>query len=287
MKVTIIGSGAVGASIGYALTFVKEVSDIVFIDVNNDLAVGEALDISPGISDSSTIVRGGSYIDCETSDIIIISAGRNRKPGQTRDDLLEVNRKIMDGIAEKLVPVYKNSFIIVVSNPVDYLTGYLARKGFMSKYKICGTGCMLDASRWIFSLSKYLRVKNKDLNLFVIGKHGDGQQILWDMVNVGGMRLEEFCAMKDIAWNVTVKNDLSMIVTNMGGDIIAKKGKTQYGIASVVVYMVKLLADTDKKVVSVSNVLENSDITKTCSSLVLMGNMCITDISEKVDFVNL
>ncbi|MCD7929014.1 MAG: hypothetical protein LUF86_02500 [Clostridiales bacterium] len=200
-KVTIIGSGGVGSAIGYALNFIPSVNMIVFVDLNIRAADGEALDIGHGIGALSTAsVRAGDYEDCRNSDVIIITAGFGRQVGETRDDLRERNQKVMDSVLSKLRPFYTDSFVIVVSNPVDYLTGYVSRQGFIPAEKLCGTGCMLDTSRWISELCRYLNVKCSRVHAYSVGKHGSGQRLLWPLVTVDGKPIDDFCREQGITW---------------------------------------------------------------------------------------
>ena len=280
-KITIIGSGGVGSAIGYALNFIPGVDKIVFIDRNQKAADGEALDIGHGIGALSSVsVRAGDYEDCRNSDIIIITAGINRQVGQTRDDLLERNQQIMDAILSELQPFYTDSFVIIVSNPVDYLTGYVASKGIIPKNKLCGTGCMLDTSRWICELSKYLNVKNNRIKAYAVGKHGSGQRLLWPLVTVDGLPIQTFCQQNGISWNGQVKEWLHQKVTEMGADIISKKGKTQYGIATVTAYLVQALLGKERTLVSVTHALCIPADGAFVSSLAYLGDLWIEAADE-------
>lgn len=271
-KVVIIGSGFVGAAIGYALTYIKSISEIVFIDKRIEAVQGETMDISHGISSISTaFVREGDYADCMDSDVIIITAGMNRKVGQTRMDLLENNKKIIDDIMDGLKNVYKDSFVIVVSNPVDVLTEEVVRKGIIPEDRICGTGCILDTSRWISEIAKYLKVSTGRITAYAVGKHGTEPLMLWNMAKVDGEPIEEYCKKSSIVWNEEIKTQLQKKVTEMGAEIISRKGKTQYGIATVVAYLVECLQKDMDTLVTVGTTLGAED--KSVSSrLVYMGD---------------
>lgn len=271
-KIVIIGSGFVGAAIGYALTYIKSVSEIVFIDKRIEAVQGETMDIAHGISSMSTaIVREGDYSDCVDSDIIIITAGMNRKVGQTRMDLLEQNKRIMDDIMDELKNVYKDSFVIIVSNPVDALTEDVINKGIIPEEKICGTGCMLDTSRWISEIANYLKISTSRITAYSVGKHGTEPQMLWEMAKVDDEPIEEYCKKNEIPWDEEVKGQLQKRVTEMGAEIIQRKGKTQYGIATVVAYLVECLLKDEETLVTVGTTLGVSD-NCVSSRLVYMGN---------------
>lgn len=270
-KITIIGSGYVGAAIGYALTYMESIDEVILIDIQLQASEGEALDINHGISAiSTTNVRVGTYEDCKNSDIIIITAGKNRKPGQTRNDLLVSNRKIISEIMEHLKEVYQNSFVILVSNPVDLLTEFIAKQRLIPENQLCGTGCMLDTSRWISEIANYLHIKNSRITAYAVGEHGIEQYILWSLVKVDGITIEDYCKKEQIIWNDIIKNQLHKVVTNMGEEIIRKKEKTQYGIATVVAYLVNSILNEEDRLVSVGTTLGSSNMT-VCSRLVYMG----------------
>ena len=258
-KIVIIGCGGVGAAIGYSIMLTDEAEEIVFIDPAVDRMRGEILDMDQGLGYMrNTSVRAGDYADCADCDIIIITAGRNRKPGETRRDLLEGNKQIMTGILEQIRPYYKDSFVIIISNPVDALTQVAYEQGFIPADKLCGTGCILDTSRWICELAKYLQADKNKVTGWAVGEHGSGQYMLWDSVKVDGSPVEDYCAANHIAWNEEVKERLQKTVTDMGADIIARKGRTQYGIAGTTTYLVKCLMGQEKTPVSISCKPESS-----------------------------
>lgn len=283
-KVTIIGSGCVGASIGYALSFFPQIEETVLVDIKRELAEGEAMDIfSASCCMGTGNVRAGSYEDCADSDILILTAGINRRPGQTRDDLLDANEKIIGSVMENIRPFYNNSFVIVVTNPVDALTKFVAECGFIPADKLCGTGCMLDTARWIAELSGYLKVKAGRVAAFAVGKHGSEQRLLWSLTKVDNIPIEEYCQRNGITLDEPVKYKLQQTVENMGAEVIARKGKTQYGIASVTAKLVAALLQEKELLVSVGTVLGGLADNKLVSKLVYIGNGKIRLAEEYAD----
>ncbi|MCD8009182.1 MAG: hypothetical protein LUF68_09705, partial [Clostridiales bacterium] len=276
-----------GAASGYALTFIPSVKMIVFVALNLRAADGEALDIGHGIGALSTAsVRAGDYEDCRNSDVIIITAGFGRQVGETRDDLRERNQKVMDSVLSKLRPFYTDSFVIVISNPVDYLTGYVSRQGFIPAEKLCGTGCMLDTSRWISELSRYLNVKCSRVHAYSVGKHGSGQRLLWPLVTVDGKPIDDFCREQGVTWDDRIKAWLEEKVTEMGADIIAKKGRTQYGIATVAAYLVQLLLGEEMTLVSVTHTLRPFTGPEPLSDLAYLGDRHIALAENEERFLS-
>ncbi len=271
-KVVIIGSGCVGSSIAFALSFIEDIKEIILLDVNEQLVEGEVMDIRSGIGNTSDAkIKSGSYHDCIDCDVIIISAGKSREVGQKREDLWSENSKIMKSIIDKIRPVYHNSFVIIVSNPVDELTQYAADQGVFPQEKLCGTGCMLDTFRLIIALSDYFKVKSSRIFAYSVGTHGDRQKVLWDEIKIDEKPIAEYCNIKNIEWNDEIKGKIHKEVTNLGMEIISKKGKTQYGIAKVVAYLIEKLFNKSKTIVSVDTNLGtlNNGVT---SKLVYIGH---------------
>lgn len=280
IKVTVIGTGAVGSAIAFGLNFIKGVQEVVLIDVNEAQMQGEALDISHGLKElSTTQTRVGTYEDCEDSEIIIITAGINRKVGQTREDLLEVNKGIVEDVMSNIRPFYKNSFVIVVSNPVDRLTAHIIDMDIVPQDKICGTGCMLDTSRCVSEIAKYLNVSIDKVYAFSIGTHGSAQQIMWDEVKIDGVPVAEYCENNNVEWNDEVKDRIHSSVTDMGATIISQKGRTQYGIAMATMHLVKALIRKEPTVVSVGTAF-NVNNGKANSNLVYMHDMKVQLVDQ-------
>ncbi len=271
-RIVIIGSGNVGAAISYALMYQSDIQEIVLLDVNRERALGVAMDINHGIHQISTcFIRVGTYADCVDSDAVIICAGKNRTKNQTREELLEENQKIMDQILTEMMPYYTDSFVIVVSNPVDALTEYIIKRNIFSEKKVIGTGCLLDTSRWISVLSDYLKVPSSKIEAYAVGKHGDKHILLWEFVKVENVSIKKYCEKNNIVWNEKIKQDLHFCVANMGTEIIAKKGISQYGIATVVAYLISIIFG-DKKVLSVVGTICNDENKCVKSRLCYIGN---------------
>lgn len=257
-RITIIGTGAVGSAIAWTLAIHKSAAEIILIDQIHPLAEGEAMDMQNAVPLISTVtIRTGSYTDCADADCIIITAGRSRHEGESRNDLLEGNRSIMLNILDKLAPHYKGCYLIIVSNPVDALT-YLAANYFKNySTKIIGTGTLLDSARLRVTLAEYLHVSPGDISAYVIGEHGEHQMPLWNMTTVEQLPIDEYCEMHRIPWDMEIKSRFSLQIRNMGREIISKKGKTQYGISACVANLVKYLSVAKKAPICLSHRLEN------------------------------
>lgn len=232
-KVAIVGAGAVGSSIAYALTIRNLASEIVLIDVDANRAKGEALDIQHGISYMGTSsVRAGGYEDCSNCDLIIVTAGRARRVGETRLDMISDNIGIMKNVAEQIKKYYTHGVIMVVSNPVDILTYKMAEWMNLPNGRVFGTGCILDTSRLISSISDYTGINTEAIKCNIVGEHGDTQFPVWSRLSIAGLSMDEYCENVGLEWGDDQKTELYERIRSMGAEIIASKGRTHYGIAT-------------------------------------------------------
>ena len=193
-KVTIIGAGSVGSTIAYTMTVKGIASEIVLIDINEDKALGEAMDIKQGTPFCFPVtVYSGSYKDAEGSDVVIISSGLPRKPGQTRLDLAQTNVNIIKQIAPEIAKYAPDALYIIVSNPVDILTYAFMKYSGLPENKIIGSGTILDTARLRSYLSDYFGVSQKNIHAYVMGEHGDSSFIPWSLAKVAAVGIEDFC----------------------------------------------------------------------------------------------
>ncbi len=234
-KVVIIGAGYVGSSIAYALTIRNLAREIILIDKNETKAVGEALDIQHGIPYmGSSSVRCGSYEDIRDSDLIIITAGRSRKPGETRLELIQDNVLIMKSVVDSILEYYTRGTVMVVSNPVDIMTYVCDQWMGLPAGRVFGTGCVLDTSRLVRGIANYTRIHVEAVKCNIVGEHGDTQFPVWSRLAIAGVPMDEYCHNVHLAWGDAQKEDLYERVKNMGAEIIRAKGRTHYGIATCV-----------------------------------------------------
>ena len=252
-KAAIIGAGFVGASIAYVLAMRESVSEIVLIDMDRVKAEGEAMDIRHGIRGMGTVnLYAGDYKDIADCEVIIITAGRNRRVGENRLDLAKDNVKILHSVVESMKPYYNGCVVIMVANPVDIMT--LKAQEWLDKKDgtIFGTGCVLDTSRFIRLISDHVGLSANFVYADIVGEHGDSQVPIWSRVRVAGMAIDEYCEKYNIEWNEDVKNRIAEETKKMGGVIIKNKGKTHYGIATSVCYLVESIINKKSIVAPVS-----------------------------------
>ena len=277
-KVTIIGAGSVGATIAYTLVANGPVSEIVLIDINQDKANAEAIDIfqaTPFLT--SAKIYAGTYEDAAGSDIVIITSGVGRKPGQSRIDLTQINVNILKSIAKDVVKAAPDAIYLLVANPVDILTYVFCKITGVPKNRVIGSGTSLDTIRLRSRLSEIYGVNQKQVHAYVLGEHGDSSFVAWSKADISGVPLAEYEAA------VTDKNVLSIenytheeveeYVKKSGGKIIAGKGATFYGIAASVCHIVKNIYSGADTVTTVSTMMEGEyGVSDVClSTLCLLG----------------
>ena len=255
-KVAIIGAGYVGSSIAYALALKDVAREIVLIDINQEKTDGEAKDIRHGLPGIGTAdLYAGDYSGCADCDLIIITAGRGRKPGESRLDLTNENAKIMRSVIDSIQKYYTRGVLLIISNPVDVLTYKAAEWMNLPNGMVFGSGCILDSSRFVRTVADYVGLSTGVINGYVVGEHGDSQVPVWSRVTVGGIPISEYCADTGLAWNEQIRTDIAQKTKVMGSEIISAKGRTHYGIATCVCQLADAIINMRPTIVSVSSVL--------------------------------
>ncbi|MBO7737864.1 MAG: L-lactate dehydrogenase, partial [Clostridia bacterium] len=187
-KITIVGTGSVGSTIAYTLTVSGLASEIVMIDINGEKAMGEALDIRQGTPFcSSCSLYAGSYADAVNSNIVIITSGVGRKPGQSRLDLAQINVNITKSIIPEITKYAPDATYIIVSNPVDILTYTFCKYSGLPQERIIGSGTILDTARLRSRLSEYYSINQQNVHAYVLGEHGDSCFIPWSLANISNV----------------------------------------------------------------------------------------------------
>ncbi len=258
-KVTVIGAGNVGATIAYTLSLGSIASQIVMIDINHDKAEGEVMDIVQGASFREPIsVIAGDYEDAKDSDIVIITSGMGRKPGQSRIDLAQTNVNIIKDIASKIAPVAPKALYVIVSNPVDVMTYVFTKVSGIPENQIIGSGTILDTARLRYCLSDNYKVAQKNIHAYVYGEHGDTSFIPWSLADVSGCSLAEYedlMIKKGMVETPLDPEATLKYVQKSGGDIIAKKGATFYGVSASVNKILSALVAAYDSVATVSSMM--------------------------------
>ena len=276
-KITIIGAGSVGSTIAYSLSQEELASQIVMIDINKDKAEGEVMDIEQGTCFREPIsIIAGDYPDAKDSDIVIITSGIARKPGQTRIDLAQTNVNILKSITPQIVKEAPNALYVIVSNPVDIMTYVFTKISGLPERQIIGSGTILDTARLRCGLSEKLQVAQKNIHAYVFGEHGDTSFIPWTSAYISGLSADEYYEeMKAYGKEIEPLDKEAMLeyVQKSGGQVIAKKGATFYAVSATVCQLVGLILAASDSLATVSSMLHGEyGIEDVClSTLTLVG----------------
>lgn len=255
-KISVIGTGFVGSSIAYSLMLTEIAEEVALIDINETAVKAEAADIRPGFSFISPVrVFAGSWADTGNSDLIIITAGFNRKADESRLDLIGKNSKIAKSVAANLKENNAKAPVIVVSNPVDVMTRIIAHELNETDGRVFGTGCMLDAARFTYVLADFLHVPEKSVWAMVAGEHGAGQVLLWSSVEVKGQPLKDYLIENGLTMTDEDKKNIAKRVAGMGAEIIKGKGRTHYGIAGCTAFLASAVLNNQAAIVPLTRPL--------------------------------
>ena len=234
-KVTIIGAGSVGATIAYTMAVAGIATEVVMIDINESKSLGEALDIRQGVSFCPPIsIYAGTYQDAADSDIVILTSGVARKPGQSRLELAQVNVDITKTIAPNIVKYAPNAVYIIVSNPVDILTYLFNKVSGLPEHQIIGSGTILDTARLRARLAEYFTINQQNVHAYVFGEHGDSSFVPWSLATVSNIPIDQYKACMtdpDIINPTLVHNEVETYIRKSGGKINERKGATFYAVA--------------------------------------------------------
>lgn len=258
-KITIIGAGKVGSTIAYTLSVMNLAKDIVMIDINHELALGEALDIRQGTPFSSNCsVYAGDYPDAANSNIVVITSGVARKPGQSRLELAQTNVNIMKSIMPQVTKYAPDAMYIIVSNPVDVLTYQWCKRSGLPENHIIGSGTILDTARLKARLSEYYNISQSNVHAYVFGEHGDSSFVPWSLANISNIPVTEFRNKVEGDMSMAPElntADVEQYIRKSGGRVIARKGATFYAVAVSVCHICKCLLDGMDTTLTVSTMM--------------------------------
>ena len=255
-KVAIIGCGFVGASCAFALMQSGMFSEMVLIDVDKNRAEGEAMDISHGMPFAKpSKIYAGDYDDIIDAGIIVITAGANQKPDETRLDLVHKNVKIFRSIIPQISERNCGGILLVVSNPVDVLTYVAAKLSGFTENRVIGSGTVLDTARLKRAVSEHLTVDSRSVHAFIIGEHGDSEIAAWSGANISGIPLSDFCELRGHYKYAENTTRIAEEVKNSAYEIIEKKQATYYGIAMSVRRICEVILRDEKSILPVSSIM--------------------------------
>ena len=272
-KAVMIGCGFVGSACVFSLMQSCLFSEIAMIDADNARAEGEALDISHGIPFAKPMkIYAGNYDDIENASIIIITAGANQKPGETRLDLVHRNVEIFKSILSEIKQRDFKGILLIVSNPVDILTTVAIKLSGLPENRVIGSGTVLDTARLKYSIGEHLNVDSRSVHAFIIGEHGDSEIAAYSSANVSGIPLNKFCEMRGHYNHEKDTDKIAQTVKNSAYEIISRKKATYYGIAMSVKRICEAIVRDEKSILPISSMLHGeygiSDISLSMPAIV-------------------
>lgn len=255
-KAAIIGCGFVGSASAFSLMQSGLFSELVLIDANREKAEGEALDIAHGIPFARQMkIYAGDYDDIMDSAVIIVTAGANQKPEETRLDLVHKNVNIFKSIIPEIAKRDYQGILLIVANPVDILTYTALKLSGMPENRVIGSGTVLDTARLKYRLGEHLSVDSRSVHAFIVGEHGDSEIAVFSSANVSGIPLNRFCEMRGHFEHEAATRRIAEEVKNSAYEIIAKKHATYYGIAMSVKRICEAIVRDEKSILPVSSMM--------------------------------
>ncbi len=258
-KIAVLGTGNVGATVAYTLTLSGLASEIVLVDINKEKAEGEALDLTQcAASVPSVKVWSGEYEDVAGSDIVVVTFGVGRKPGQTRLDLAKINLGILKSVMPGVAKIAPEALYVVVSNPVDLMTYETIKCTGLPVNQVIGTGTLLDSNRLSQAVAAYCGVDTHNVNSYVLGEHGDACMAPWSLCTIAGYPVKDYCKKFLNVNEAELDEELANIYTGMvqsGSKVIKAKGATFYAIAASTVQLIKAILSNTNTILPLSTML--------------------------------
>ena len=255
-KVAVIGCGFVGSATAFTLMQSRLFSETVLLDANEEKADGEAKDIAHGVPFAGQMkIYAGNYDDVADAAIIIVTAGANQKPDETRLDLVHKNVAIYKSIIPEIASRDYQGILLIVSNPVDILTYTALKLSGLPENRVIGSGTVLDTARLKYALGEHLSVDSRSVHSFIIGEHGDSEIAAWSSTNVSGIPLNDFCEMRGHFNHEASMEEIANRVKNSAYEIIAKKHATYYGIAMSVKRICECIMRDEKSILPISTIM--------------------------------
>jgi L-lactate dehydrogenase len=255
-KVSIIGCGNVGIRYAYSLMINGCARQITLVDYFKDKAEGEAIDLSHGAPFTPSVnVTAGTYEDIKDSDLVVITAGKKQKQGQTRIDLLKDNVNLFKSIIPEIMKYAPDAILLIASNPVDILTYAAYKISGKASNKVIGSGTLLDSARFRYEIAKHCDIDARSVHAYVLGEHGDSEFPVWSKATVGGVNIENHCMLcnnKKDCNHIEKLNTIFNNVKNSAYTIIEKKGETSYGIGLALTRITESILLNENSVLPVS-----------------------------------
>ncbi len=257
MKIGVVGAGNVGSTAAYALVMQGVASEVVMVDIDSKLAAAQAQDITDATPFASAArVRAGGYGDLKGAALVVLAAGVNQEPGETRLDLLARNAAVFAEVVPAVARAAPDSVLLVATNPVDIMTEVAARESGWPAARVIGSGTILDTARFRALLGKHLQVSPKSVHAYVLGEHGDSEVLHWSGATVGGMPLADVAAHLGHPLDDSARAAIDTGVRRAAYRIIDGKGATYYGIGAGIARIAAAVGRDDRSVATVSMITD-------------------------------
>jgi L-lactate dehydrogenase len=257
-KVAIVGAGDVGATTAYTLMQSGVASEIALIDIDQEKAEGEEMDLSHGSAFVKPVdVYAGDFEDCWDADVVVITAGASQKSGETRLELLERNVEIFEDLVPKITEgISSETVLLVVTNPVDVLSYVTWQVSDLPYERVIGSGTTLDTARFKQVLGEHCDVATKNVHAYVIGEHGDSEVPVWSSAHLAGVPFDEYCEMTARDYDAETKAGIAEEVRGAAYEIIDKKGATYYAIGLATTDIIEALIRDEDTIMTVSTLMQ-------------------------------
>jgi L-lactate dehydrogenase len=273
-RVAIIGAGHVGATTAYTLLLSGLAPEIVLVDLDAQRAEGEAMDLMHAVPFSDPVrVWAGGYEDVDGAAVVVLTAGANQRPGETRLELLGRNAAILREIVPQVMARAPGAILLMTTNPVDVLTWATLSTSGLPPERVIGSGTILDTARFRSLLSRHFGVDARSVHAHIIGEHGDTEVAAWSIATIGGMPLADFQAASGRALDDETRERIVTETRRAAYEIIERKGATYYAVAAGVVRIIQAILRDESTVLTVSSLLTGSyGLTDVCLSLPCIVN---------------
>ncbi len=255
MKIGVVGAGLVGSTSAYAMVMTGVGSEIVLVDKNENRAKAEAYDISHAVPFARRVrVTAADYSALAGSKVVVVGAGVNQKPGESRLELLKRNEEVFREVIPGILEYASDPLLLIVTNPVDVMTHLASR--FAEEYgvartRVLGSGTTLDTARFRSLLGSHFGVDPHHVHGYVLGEHGDSEVLTWSLVSIGVFPVDEFCQFR-CELNSNIREKIDLKVRKASYKIIEGKGATYYGIGSAVAHIVDALLNDYRAILTVT-----------------------------------
>jgi L-lactate dehydrogenase len=259
-RVSIIGAGNVGTRYAYALTIRGLARQIILVDIDKKRLAGEVMDLSHGAPYVSPVeIRAGDYPDTENSDLVVITAGKKQKPGETRLDLARDNVALYKKTIPEIVKYAPQAILLAVTNPVDVLSYAAYRFSGKPAKEVISSGTVLDTARFRFLLAKHCQVDPRNVHAYILGEHGDSEFPVWSRAMIGGVLFKDYCPICKRTGSCRHQEELHQIffeVRDSAYEIIEKKGETSCGIGLALVRITQAVLNDENAILPVSSLVD-------------------------------